>query len=583
MKQHCSFCVAIAVAGIFLFGACNKADEIIVTDSSPVITFDAEDHVYQVKVGRELLLEPVVTNNENAAYRWLLDGVTVGREATYRFSSDESGEYYLTFEVTNPASTASEEVRIDVLDELPPHITLAVPEDGLSLLVGTARTFRPVVANSDDSSFRWTVDGSTVADTKEYTFLSESIGEFAVEFRAANEDGQECIRFTIKVLDAGDMPFSWEWEKDLFIATVGRTVVLEPVSVTNVFDPVYSWYMGEVLLQQDTDPAYSFTPDAAGIYILTVELDSQYAAMSKKITVEVFDNEDENLRAVTAGSSADAVKVWEFLPAPGQFVNEYKRADGSYIEITTPEQACAYALDEMNNRRYVSLGAFGGYIVVGFDHSVVNDGGYNIQILGNAFDGSSEPGIVWVMQDENGDGLPNDTWYELKGSEYDSPEMIYNYAVTYYRPSAPGMDVAWTDNLGNEGTVDYLKAYHPQNYYYPGWVQSGSYTLRGTRLQDKTYDRSGNGSYWVNGNFDWGYADNYGSDRLADDGNAEAGVSRNHFRIGDAVDRNGNPVHLKYIDFVKVQTAVQAKAGWLGENSTEVTGFRDYNMLKATP
>ena len=27
-------------------------------------------------------------------------------------------------------------------------------------------------------------------------------------------------------------------------------------------------------------------------------------------------------------------------------------------------------------------------------------------IKGNAFDSSNEPGIVWVMQDVNGDGLP---------------------------------------------------------------------------------------------------------------------------------------------------------------------------------
>ena len=62
---------------------------------------------------------------------------------------------------------------------------------------------------------------------------------------------------------------------------------------------------------------------------------------------------------------------------------------------------------------WVSLGGFGGYIVVGFDHSIDNSGDYDLGILGNSFSGSSEPGIVWVMQDENGNGLPDDTWYEL--------------------------------------------------------------------------------------------------------------------------------------------------------------------------
>ena len=52
---------------------------------------------------------------------------------------------------------------------------------------------------------------------------------------------------------------------------------------------------------------------------------------------------------------------------------------------------------------YLSLGAYGGYVVIGFDHSVENvPGEYDLILEGNAFAGSSEPGIVWVMQDENG-------------------------------------------------------------------------------------------------------------------------------------------------------------------------------------
>lgn len=78
-------------------------------------------------------------------------------------------------------------------------------------------------------------------------------------------------------------------------------------------------------------------------------------------------------------------KVYEYLPAPGQFINE------NHNTITMAE-ACTYAEERINQTAYVSLGGFGGYIIVGFDHSIVNDGDYNIAITGNAFDGSSEPG-----------------------------------------------------------------------------------------------------------------------------------------------------------------------------------------------
>ena len=36
---------------------------------------------------------------------------------------------------------------------------------------------------------------------------------------------------------------------------------------------------------------------------------------------------------------------------------------------------------------------------------------------------------------------------------------------------------------------------------------------------------------------------------------------------------------LNYVDFVKVQTACNAKSGWLGEQSTEVVDFLDYGLM----
>lgn len=178
-------------------------------------------------------------------------------------------------------------------------------------------------------------------------------------------------------------------------------------------------------------------------------------------------------------------------------------------------------------------------------------------------------------------GSLNDTWYELKGSETGKAETLQDYAVTYYRPRSAGMETRWTDNRGGSGSIDYLKQFHDQGYYYPAWVEAESYTLRGTRLEARNYDQSGNGSYWVNAAYEWGYADNFSPiDRLTDDDNVSAAANPNHFRIADAVTFEGEPAGLEYIDFVKVQTGVNAKSGWLGELSTEVFGFYDYRMRR---
>ena len=178
------------------------------------------------------------------------------------------------------------------------------------------------------------------------------------------------------------------------------------------------------------------------------------------------------------------------------------------------------------------------------------------------------------MQDVNGNGIPDDEWYELKGSEYGKPETIQDYAVTYFRPG-PSMDTPWQDNKGNTGSIDRLGNYHPQEYYYPLWIEADSYTLYGTCLKARTEQNPTTG-FWSNNAFGWGYADNIGDDMPNKD-NPNAGALGNYFKISDAVNIDGTSANLSHIDFIKVQTGVNAKAGWLGENSTEVFKFCDEN------
>lgn len=278
-------------------------------------------------------------------------------------------------------------------------------------------------------------------------------------------------------------------------------------------------------------------------------------------------NKDEEITRPSEPNSDDQrCIVYEYCPAPGQFIND------SY-EVSTAEEACLYAEQQLNAERqtYLSLGGFGGYIVVGFGRSIVSSGDYDFAVVGNSFTNSSEPGIVYVMQDENSNKLPDDTWYELRGSEYDNDEVVADYEVTYLRPSADYQPVKWHDNIGGEGQIERITS-HQQATYYPKWITEDSYTLRGKRLPTNAYidpDRQvDGGDYWVLSSFEWGYADN-------------AGSNGDKFRIADAVDEQGRAVNLRYIDFIKVQTSVNGNCGKLvGELSTEVCRFRDLNYNK---
>ena len=264
-------------------------------------------------------------------------------------------------------------------------------------------------------------------------------------------------------------------------------------------------------------------------------------------------------------------RVYEYMPAPGQFTNALPVATADDTPETMAAKAEAAIAD--NAGKTVCLGAWGGYIVFGFDHPVTNSlNDYDFRITGNASyasyakdtsrkGGSAEPGIVMVSYDTNGNGLPDDPWYELAGSEYNSPSTVRRYAVTYTRPDGLA-DIPWTENRGGSGVVP-RNSFHQQDYF--PFRAPDQLTFTGSLLAPNAVDEGENGQHsFILYSYDSGYADNHP--------NKTDGCK---FCIRWAVDNNGNPVNLPAIHFVKVYTALQQVCGWIGETSTEITGAED--------
>lgn len=266
-------------------------------------------------------------------------------------------------------------------------------------------------------------------------------------------------------------------------------------------------------------------------------------------------------------------EVIEYVPAPGQFINKeplgHPASASSIIGGTTGG---------------LSLGAFGGYVVFRFEEPVVNhpDNPFGIDFIlfGNPFAQFSEPGLVSVMKDENGNGIPDDTWYELAGSDHFFSTTKKNSRVTYHNPGEEtASDVYWEDDLGQTGYVKTV-SFHQQPYYpltslFPS-VDSVSYTLSGTRIAGhldfsnpamiQSHPRAfGYADNRVRGAAPWHVPANPYSREVTNAGG-------DGFDIGWAVDSLGNYVDLDTIHFVRVHTAMLANAGWLGEISTEITG-----------
>ena len=293
-----------------------------------------------------------------------------------------------------------------------------------------------------------------------------------------------------------------------------------------------------------------------------------------------------SLMAASAGNSPYIARVYDYLPAPGQFVNQFPSYKPGYTQDSINAQLEAVLCGSVNAT--VSLGSYGGYIIFGFDHPVVNKHGYDVKIYGNAFQsnavpdmpgGSCEPGIIMVGVDEDGDGVPSDgdRWYEIKGTDDD--RSMHGFEVTYYRPDEDKVKVPheswrfindveyvyWTSNDADapSGYV-WRNTFHPQPYW-PQWREDSVLTFRGTKLPNSSIDMTtnGTGTNWFQPFFGEGYADNLPNGQ-------EPG-----FMIDWAVDESGNPAQLDHIDFIKVYSAQLDYCGWLGEVSTEVCGAED--------
>jgi hypothetical protein len=233
-----------------------------------------------------------------------------------------------------------------------------------------------------------------------------------------------------------------------------------------------------------------------------------------------------------------------------------------------------------------SLGA-----VLGYEFWTLPNGAATLEVYGNPFWPWSEAGIVWVQEDNNGNGKPDETWYEIRGSEDDDPlyskKITRRYALSYYRgPNPPGAEDTGVGGLVYNPSLDTEKIN----------AQQGP----GSRMQRTVYwvdckGRSGRLHGWPCGDYlsdDLNTRLTFTGTLLRDDG--EIAVDRytdlvhlayvdtaqasdkypyGHFNVArDAIKADGSAANLNpaRVRFVKVQTAFFRYGGNFGNVSTEI-------------
>lgn len=368
-----------------------------------------------------------------------------------------------------------------------------------------------------------------------------------------------------------------------FTANAGQAFLIEVKSVSDE-NVTYAWLIDGKEVAQTKSFTHTFMQ--AGTYQLTLKVSQEQISFEFSYTVNVG---YAALPETPKDASPYITKVLEYRPAPGQFVNtmpQYKEGD---TQATMNEKALN-AIGN-NTRRMITLGGYGGYVTVGFDHTIRNAKDANdFLVLGNAFENSSEPGIIQVAYDVNQNGQPDEEeWFEIAGSAHHAPkhelwyeqakqagnivETYLDYSITYKKPAKEPTTneekenyIFWEDNKGHKG-YKVMNQFHPQPYY-PQWIEEEQLVFTGTCLPQNGINQ-GTDKNFVLPSFTYGYADNYPND-----------AEKAAIDIDWAVDKDGNPANLPGVDFIKIYTGVNQENGWLGENSTEVCGVTDLNLTK---
>jgi hypothetical protein len=163
-----------------------------------------------------------------------------------------------------------------------------------------------------------------------------------------------------------------------------------------------------------------------------------------------------------------------------------------------------------------------------------------------------------MQEDRNGNGLPDEMWYELPGSdETDNARknlITRRYAVTYFKTDGKSMTneygqlirgVYWVDSKGRTGMI-------------PGGFPDKYWGVEGNRVTYTTTLLRDDGDIFCNG-YNMRDLDRY-VDCSSDD----------QFPTSRAVKADGTPVNLSAVKFLKVQTSMFRYGDIFGDVSTEI-------------
>jgi hypothetical protein len=344
-----------------------------------------------------------------------------------------------------------------------------------------------------------------------------------------------------------------------YTAVLNKPLVLAPVRMLIGYNAdntegyvSYSWSVsgpGTYTSANSSSECFTFTPTATGTYTVTVN-----------VTGRNFVTGSTETKTATTKVVCGTSTTSDTFPQP--YTGPVNTHNGGMMNALSNNALKNFApgqFTQSGSGYGWSLGAFGGYMAWKLPASLVTAGVFNIR--GNPFPGWSEPGVVWVSYDDNGNGIPDDTWYELKGNHDGFASTKKRYAMVHRRADSAGVvneygqtitQGCYADSLGRTGSFG---SGWPKDWGVPDIngeqvIYSGTLLALGVNIPNSTNNYEG-------------YVD--ATSTLS--GSATYTTS---FTKSNAIQADGSAISLAGVSFVKVQCAVFDVVGAMGEVSTEI-------------
>lgn len=365
-----------------------------------------------------------------------------------------------------------------------------------------------------------------------------------------------------------------------YSVVASKIVTITPQVATT--DASYQWILTKNPVNAikdsllSTDASLAFIALQDGEYDITLKVIKGNERGSKDFIVNVTGETSQYSPYITA--------MYDFAPAPGTLANDCYKQDGY-----TKEDVMKIALGRIDNTSVgylLDLGSFGGSVVVGFDHTVINiPGERDFRVYGvneSVPNFVTAPGLLFVAYDKNGNGKPDDDeWYEIKGSAHKDNIVDSNFSVTYHRPAKdkapvqvgpfdPFQDRESVLTENSLGESFYLSLLRNRKDLCPSWIDQDKFTFTGKRFNINIKPQvAGQYTLWQYDILDWGYANAKDPD----------------IDIDWAIDKDGNKVHLPGIDYIKVVNCVSSDdivrySSLQTTASTKFAGAADLHILE---